>query len=160
MEAAPLSHIKQELKNRPPAELYELCLRLARFKKENKELLTYLLFEANDEEAYINSIQREMDQQFSEINKSNIYFAKKSIRKIVKITNKHIRFSGQKQTEVELRIHFCKNLLAMKPFLNKSTALRNIYAGQLQNIRKALSRLHEDLQFDYGLELEKLNRIS
>jgi len=157
MEAAPLSHIKQELKNRPPAELYELCLRLARFKKENKELLTYLLFEAGDEASYISVIKREMDQAFEEINKSNVYYAKKSIRKIVKITNKHIRFSGQKQTEVELRIHFCKKLLTLKPFLSRSMALRNIYARQLQNTRKAMQKLHEDLQFDYNQELKTLD---
>ena len=156
MEAAPLSHIKQELKSRPPAELYELCLRLARFKKENKELLTYLLFEAGAEDAYISMIKSEMDREFQEINKSNVYYAKKTIRKIVKITNKHIRFSGQKQTEVELRIHFCKKLLTLKPFLNRSMALQNIYARQLQNTRKAMSRLHEDLQFDYENELKQL----
>ncbi len=156
MEAAPLSHIKQELKNRPPAELYELCLRLARFKKENKELLTYLLLEAEDEDTYIRMIKSEMDQAFEEINKSNIYYAKKSIRKIVKITNKHIRFSGQKQTEVELRLHFCRKLSEFSSFLSHSRVLKNIYIRQLENIKKALNKLHEDLQFDYNRELEKL----
>ncbi len=149
-------HIKQELKNRQPTELFELCLRLARFKKENKELLTYLLFEADDEPSFIKSIKQEMDGQFVEINKSNLYYAKKSIRKIVRTTNKYIRFSGQKQTEAELRIHFCKNLSALKPFLNNSTALRNIYTRQVQNARKAIAKLHEDLQFDYENELQQL----
>lgn len=156
MEAAPLSLIKHELKQRRPEDLFDICLRLARFKKENKELLTYLLLEAEDEEAYIRMIKSEMDKDFEEINKSNVYYAKKSIRKIVKLTNKHIRFSGQKQTEVELRLHFCRRLSAMKPFLNRSTALRNIYVRQVQNIRKAMARLHEDLQFDYEQELKKL----
>lgn len=156
MEAAPLSLIKQELKQRRPEDLFDICLRLARYKKENKELLTYLLLEAGDEDSYIRMIKSEMDKDFEEINKSNVYFAKKSIRKIVKLTNKHIRFSGQKQTEVELRLYFCKHLLAMKPFLNRSTTLKNIYARQVQNIRKAMARLHEDLQFDYEQELNKL----
>lgn len=156
MEAAPLSHIKEELKSRPPAELYELCLRLARFKKENKELLTYLLLEAEDEESYIAMIKSEMDKEFEEINKSNVYYAKKSVRKIVKNTNKHIRFSGQKQTEVELRLHFCKRLNALKPFLRRSAVLRNTLERQLVQIQKAVSKLHEDLQFDYNRELETM----
>ena len=47
MKAATINELKQELQNIPPAKVTELCLRLARFKKENKELLTYLLFEEN-----------------------------------------------------------------------------------------------------------------
>ena len=53
MKTASISELKQELQYRSEKEIMELCLRLARFKKENKELLTYLLFEAQDEEAYL-----------------------------------------------------------------------------------------------------------
>ncbi len=129
------------MKNRSANDLLEICLRLARFKKENKELLTYLLFEAQDEQAYIESIKGEMDQQFQEINKSNIYFAKKSIRKIVRSTNKFIRYSGSKETEVELLMHFCKQLNDFGIPLNKSVALSNIYIRQIQKIKKAISTL-------------------
>ena len=40
MKAATIHEIKQELVTLKPAALSELCLRLAKFKKENKELLT------------------------------------------------------------------------------------------------------------------------
>ena len=156
MEAAPLSLIKHELKQRRAEDIFEICLRLARFKKENKELLTYLLLEAQDEESYLAMIKSEMDLEFEAINKSNVYYAKKSVRKIVKNTNKHIRYSGQKQTEVELRIHFCKRLNTLKPFLRRSVVLRNTLERQLVQIQKAVSKLHEDLQFDYNKELESL----
>ncbi|MDO9156299.1 MAG: hypothetical protein Q7U17_05460, partial [Sediminibacterium sp.] len=53
MKAASVHEIKQALLSNSSKELAELCLRLAKFKKENKELLTYLLFEAHNEEAYI-----------------------------------------------------------------------------------------------------------
>ena len=43
MKAAGVKAIKEELKNRDREELSELCLSLSKFKKENKELLTYLL---------------------------------------------------------------------------------------------------------------------
>ncbi len=156
MKAASISQLKQEMKNRSSDELLENCLRLARFKKDNKELLTYLLFELQDEQNYISSIKEEMTQQFNEINKSNIYFAKKSIRKIVRTTNKFIRYSGQKQTEVELLIHFCKCLKDSGIPLANSIALNNIYTRQIQKIKKTISSLHEDLQYDYGEEMESL----
>ena len=38
MKAATLNEIKQELTNLPSTRVLELCLRLGRFKKENKEL--------------------------------------------------------------------------------------------------------------------------
>ena len=55
MKTASVKEIKDELKFKTSDELRELCLQLSRFKKENKELLTYLLFEAQDEEAFIAS---------------------------------------------------------------------------------------------------------
>ncbi|MBC8490166.1 MAG: hypothetical protein H8D45_29455 [Bacteroidetes bacterium] len=156
MKTAYISQLKQEMKNRSSNELLEICLRLARFKKENKELLTYLLFEVQDEQTYVESIKKEIDRQFQEINKSNIYFAKKSIRKIVRTTNKFTRYSGRKQTEVELLMHFCKRLKDSGISMNKSIALNNIYIRQIQKIKKAISTLHEDLQYDYGEELKPL----
>src|SRR5687768_12314823 len=99
MQAASVSALKKELQTRSDKEVVELCMRLAKYKKENKELLSYLLFEAHDEEAYVRGVKDEIDQQFAEINKSNIFFAKKSIRKILRLTNKHIKYSGNKQTE-------------------------------------------------------------
>ncbi len=64
MKASSLNEIKNELSELKPSEVMELTLRLARYKKESKELLTYLLFEAHDEEAFIRNIKNDMDQQF------------------------------------------------------------------------------------------------
>ena len=76
MKAATVNEIKLELANTPSDQLIDLCLRLAKFKKENKELLSYLLFEAFDEDAYIENIKQETLQQFEEINTSSLYFVK------------------------------------------------------------------------------------
>nr|NQU89429.1 hypothetical protein [Bacteroidota bacterium] len=156
MKAAYISHLKREMKNRSSNELLEICLRLARFKKENKELLTYLLFEIQDEQAYIESVKLDIDEQFSEINKNNLYFAKKSIRKIVRNTNKFIRYSGNKQTEVELLIYFCKKMKDSGFLSAGSIAINNLYTRQIQKIQKTIKSLHEDLQYDYGKELMPL----
>ncbi len=102
MKAATVSELKKELQTRSEKELMALCLRLSKFKKENKELLTYLLYESADEMGYIRTVQLEIDEQFSEINTKTYYFIKKSVRKILRNIKKYIRYSGKKQTEVEL----------------------------------------------------------
>ena len=122
MKAATSNELKQELQASSPKQLMELCLRLARFKKENKELLTYLLFEAHDEAAYIQSIKDDMDEQFAQLSHINLYLTKKSLRKILRSTNKFIRYTGSKLAETELLIHYCKNIIAAKIPFHKSTA--------------------------------------
>src|SRR5580704_3921111 len=98
MKAASLNELKNELKTLSPSKLVELCVRLGKYKKENKELITYLLFEAHDEQNYIDGVKAEIEEQFAEMNKGNIYLAKKTIRKVLRTTNKYIRYSGSKQT--------------------------------------------------------------
>lgn len=157
MKAATVHEIKQALMGNTAKELAELCLRLAKFKKENKELLTYLLFEANDEELYIREVQQEISSEMNQIDPGqNLYFAKKSIRKVLRIANKHIRYMGSKQAEVAILLHFCQCLKQSGiPFM-KSTALDNLYQQQSKKIDKALSALHEDLQYDYRRIMEDI----
>ena len=156
MKAASLKEIKTELCTLHPNKLAELCLHMAKFKKENKELLTYLLFEAHDERNYIREVKLQMDELFTDVNTSNTYLAKKTIRKILRIANKYIKYTGSKLTEVELLIHFCKHTKKLGIPLPINTALGNIYLRQTQKIHKALATLHEDLQFDYEEELGEL----
>ena len=156
MKAATINEIKQELHAIAPAKLLELCLRLAKSKKENKELLTYLLFEAHDESAFIESVKQDMEEQFEAINQSNLYFAKKSLRKILRTTTKYIRHTGSKQAEVELLLHFCNTLSNSSIPIHKSTVLNNLYQSQLKKIAKTVATMHEDLQYDYLKQLKKL----
>lgn len=156
MKASSINELKQELVNTPAPALVDLCLRLARFKKENKELLTYLLFEAHDTSAYIRSIKEEMSLQFAGINKSNVYFVKKTVRKILRTARKYIRYSGLAIVEIELLIYFCESMKELDISMNKNPVLFNIYQNQLRNIRKALTELHEDLQYDYLKTVDKL----
>lgn len=157
MRAVTVREINQELTYRTPKELRDLCLRLARFKKENKELLTYLLFESSDEQLYIESVKREIDDQFEHINRKSYYLMKKSVRKILSTTRKYIRYSLKKQTEVELLIYFCTKLKALSPSIKKSPGLLSLYNRQIEGIIAKVSLLHEDLRHDYGLELNELS---
>jgi len=156
MKAATINELKLELQNTPPVKVTELCLRLARFKKENKELLTYLLFEAHDTIAYIENVKAEMDTQFEDINKSNVYFVKKTLRKILRTTNKYCRYSGLANVEIELLLYFCARMKSLDIPINKNPVLANIYNNQLKKITKTVATLHEDLQYDYLREINKL----
>ena len=78
MKIASVNEIKQELDSLKPAALRDLCVRLARYKKENKELLTYLLFDAHDEQGYTDSIKEEIDREFEDLPKANLHLTKKS----------------------------------------------------------------------------------
>lgn len=93
MKTASVKEIKQELSTRSYDELKELCLSLSKFKKENKELLTYLLFEADHEADYILSVKEEITNEFKLINLTSVYFVSKSVRKILRLTKKQIRYS-------------------------------------------------------------------
>lgn len=159
MKTASVKELRQALAERSPKELLEICLRLSRFKKENKELLTYLLFEASDEISYINSVKVLMDQEFEEINSRSFFYIKKSIRKILRNTKKFIRYSQKKETEVELLLYFCQKLQAFRPSIARNRVMKNLYYRQLEFIEKKLEKLHEDLQYDYGIELANLQDL-
>lgn len=139
-----------------PGRLLELCLLMAKFKKENKELLSYLLFDSYDEKAYIGAVKSQMDEQFEEVNRRNVYLAKKSIRKILTATNKMIKFSGSQQTKLELLLYFCRKLRKSGIPLPLNSALGNLYWRQVQKAKVSMSTLHEDLQFDYSEEISQL----
>lgn len=156
METASISQIKKELSNLPPEQMQEIILRLSKYKKENKELLSYLLFEAWNENEYIKLVKEEIDYEFLSLNQSSFYLAKKTIRKVLRTTKKHIRFSGKKETEIELLLYFCKKLKHSQINYKASRVVFNLYVNQVKRIQKVISMLHEDLQYDYREELEAL----
>ena len=156
MKAAGVKAIKEELNSRSREELSDLCLKLSKFKKENKELLTYLLFEADNENLFIISIQQEIDLEFENINRKSYYFIKKSIRKILRNTKKNIRYSKKKQTEVELLLHFCKKLKKFDPSISNSIPLTRIFDREILKVEKILNTLHPDLKYDYETEIESI----
>lgn len=157
MKTASVSQLKKELQHRDEADLLQICLRLAKYKKENKELLTYLLFESDYEEGYIESVKELLNDQFKAINTKNYYWMKKGIRKILKETKKYARYSGNKETEVALLLHFCEKMTEVRPAIRNNNVLRNLYLRQKEYIAKKIEALHEDLQLDYTNALEKLN---
>ena len=158
MKTATVKQLKDELRHHSTEELMNLCLRLSRFKKENKELLTYLLFEAADEQTYIESVKEEIDEKFELVNRKSPYFVKKSIRSILNHTKKYIRYSQSKETELELLIYFCQKLHDFQPSIHRNRKVETIYYRLIQECKKKTSLLHEDLQYYYFRELEFLEK--
>ena len=156
MKPASISTLRKELDLLPPKELAQHCLRLAKYSKENKELLSYLIFDVENEAGFIKNVKSQIEVQFEEINTSHMFYVRKSIRKILRMTNKYIRYSGQKQTEVELLLFFCQTLNNSGIKFQRVTSMNNLYQNQVIKIKKAVATLHEDLQFDYQKEIEKL----
>ncbi|MDO5969054.1 hypothetical protein Q4Q35_04470 [Flavivirga aquimarina] len=156
MKAVTLREIKKELNTLSTQETQELCLRLARFKKENKELLTYLLFESHNESGYIESVKSYIDDEFELINRDSYFYIRKSTRKILRNIKKYIRYSQNKETEIELLLYFCKKLKDFKPSIKRSVQLENMYNRQLLLSKKIISKLHEDLQYDYNVMIDGL----
>lgn len=156
MKAASVKEIKTSLETLSPHELIAISLRLARFKKENKELLTYMLFEEQDEESYISSVKMEIDSAFEQLNIKSVYIAKKNIRKIIRITSRFIKYSGKESTEATLLIYVCKKIKSSGLDIKKSVALANIYTSLTKKIKNTIEVMHEDLQYDFNKELDSI----
>lgn len=156
MKSASIHELKQELSALPLPKLLELTLRLARFKKENKELLHFLLFESHNLEGYTESVKIEIDEQFDALPKANWYVVKKGLRKIIRGMNKHAKYTGSKEFEVEIMLHFCNRLAQSGIPGQKHKALSNLYAMQLKKLQIKIDEVHEDLRFDYTKQLNIL----
>ena len=159
MKTASVKELKNELEYLDLKQLVSITLRLAKFKKENKELLTYLLFEAANEQDYVNNVKQLLHIMFTEVNIKNLYFTRKNLRKIVRTTNRYIRYSEEPATEIDLLIFVCREIGQLEINISKSTVLVNLYNGLIKKIKKAISELHEDLQYDYSRDMEKLQLL-
>ncbi|MCX8471408.1 MAG: hypothetical protein ORN55_06465 [Chitinophagaceae bacterium] len=150
-----LSEIKKELTHLSAKELVEICLSLAKLKKENKAYLVYKLYNEHNLDGFINQVNAETTEMFNSAAFLYTHTAKKTLRKILKTITQNIRFAKDKKVEVELLMHFCK-LFKSENLLHCNTVLDNLYASQIKKIDKALSMLHEDFQYDYNREIEEL----
>jgi len=159
MQAASLHELKKELQVLPPAQLAELCVALAKYKKENKEFLAYLLFQSHDKDAFVKDVKLEIDELFTELGaQGNLYHAKKSLRKILRLINRYCKYLADKGLAAELHIYFCLKLKDSGIRFRKSQLLLNMYEQELKKIHTLVAALHEDLQGDYTNDLEAINR--
>ena len=155
MRTPALKEIKQELESLPASRAMELFLHVIKSRKENKELVSYLLFESHNQAGYIESIKEEINEAFTVLPAATKYLTKKALRKILQSLSKFARHMRSKQAEVDILVHFCRKLKASDIRLRKSPVLGNIYLQQIKKINGLVELLHEDLRHDYKKVMEE-----
>lgn len=153
MQSTSLAYLKKEIQAMPKAELIEVCNKLIKYKKENKELLHYVLFESTNEAYYVKQLKNEVSKMFQDVNTQTVYFAKKTIRKILRFIAKYCKFSEIPTTHIDVLIHFCKEMNQLSLHWKEHKVMVNLYQSQLKKIEKLIATLHEDLQYDYRQKL-------
>ncbi len=156
MDSASLAQIRKELKTLSREEVVELCNKLLKYKRDNKELVNYLLFESQDEDAYVSRIKEDVSEAFAATNTRGFYLAKKSIRRALRIANKYIKYSDVPETELDVLLHFCEEMRDLNLDYRRSKVMTNLYERQIVKIKDIYSDLHEDLQYDFSSRIEAL----
>lgn len=156
MKSSSINEIKKALKDLEKEQLAEMLIKLARLKKENKVFLDYWLFEAHDQERYLNEVKSEISEEFKSVN-PNPLFAKKTLRKIIKVIKSSAKLLHEPEYEIDLWLYYCKEFHQLK-FSKKilPPVILNLYKNPFNRIQKLLPLVHEDLQFDFNKELEQL----
>ena len=158
MKPASISDLKKELQLLPPQKLQDLCLALAKYKKDNKEYLGYLLFDEDRKHEYVAELKAEMDEAFSAIDTGqNLYYTRKNLRRILRTVNRYCKYLSDKSLAAGLRIHFLKLLRDSGIAYTRHKLLENLYYQELKKIDSLVSGLHEDLRADFSADLEALH---
>ena len=154
-----LNELKRELEGMPNPQVIQLCVRLAKLKVENKELLHYLLFYSNDSLAYAELLKAEILDPFQQPF-INAYTLAKRLRKSMRIIAKYIRFTGDRAGESELLLALVNEYLEFYRFEYRNAALARIVVRCLKKTSDNIAKLHEDIQADYsGLYDDALTKV-
>ncbi len=155
MEKYSLNDVKKELSHLDKNELIEVCLKLTKFKRENKEYITYLIYNADNKAAFTKEIKHEIDALLMDAKgKESPYLIKKNLRKTLRLINKYIKIISDKSIAIELLIYFCANVKKHELLKSRNSVLYNLYNLQTKKINTLIHTLHEDLQSDFLKELE------
>ncbi|MEO8584113.1 MAG: hypothetical protein ABI415_09970 [Flavitalea sp.] len=157
IKAASVDEIKKELLQLPPKKAMDLVLRLARFKKENKELLSYLLFESGDTPGYIQSIEIQVKEQLDYLGSLKTSDQKKGSRKILRLINRQAKYIGTKEAHVQMLHFYCVHFAEIFGYPELASTLATIFFQQVKKITQLLPEVDEDLRHDYERWLELLD---
>ncbi len=155
IESPKLAELKKELNFLSAPELKEACLRLAKHKTENKELLHFLLFYSDKKEEYVERIKTLIINEFDSLH-PGVYMATKQIRKLLRVINKHIKFLATKHLEAEIALAFCKEFISHPIITINQKATVQILISQLKRLLRVIPKLEDDLQFDYQTQFDDL----
>ncbi len=154
-----LSDLKKELSELSKPDLIKLCLRVAKLKRENKELLAYLIFDADDPLFYAQKLKPELVDIFT-LPFQHPYYLTKSIRKSLRIVSKYYRFTSNKQGETELLLYLVEQFHEHWRAEFKYQALAKVIFRCLDKAQSNLKRIDEDYRADFEQPLQKLLQLS
>ena len=159
MKKENLRDLKRELENQPPEELVKICLRIARLKQENKELLAYLLYDAEDPMNYAGMLKEDILLPFQSEFHTPYQFTK-GVRKSLRLIAKYLRFTGNREGETELLLFLVNEFHQHYKHQYRTAALSKIIFRCLDKAENNIAKLHEDIQADYSETLNELLRQS
>jgi hypothetical protein len=141
--------LKKELLSRSQSELVHICLGLAKLKTENKQMLAYLLFDADNPMSYAGQVKSKMDEILDQVPR-NQYGGTKMLRKALQFVTQYNRFTKFKEGEVELLLHFLSRYLEIVSPETRHPPLLGLAFRSLRKVHSLIFKLHEDLQYDYS----------
>lgn len=157
MKPSTLNEIKKELNHLSAKELADLFLLVAKFKKENKEYISYLLFESHNKRALLEDIKAEIKGMIIDFNGNYFkYDFKKKLRKLKAFLSKYNKFLNDKALSVEMHLFVCHTLKEHDYPYIKYGVPDAFFALQIKKINTLLNGLHDDLKYDFGRQLETL----
>jgi hypothetical protein len=154
---AKLPELKRELEGLPQPQLVRLCLRLAKYKVETKELLDYLLWSSEDPIQYAHEFKTDVLLPFDSVFTGSYVFTK-SLRKSLRLIAKYTRFTGSKQGECELLLAFVEAFFHHYQRGFQTAANSKIIFRCLKKAATNINKLHEDIQADYTENFNNLLR--
>ena len=152
MDKCSIASIRKELKNLEREELVLVCLRLARYKKDNKELVSFLVFQRNEEE-FILEVKTEIHFEFTGLKLLSAFQQKKILQKSIRKINKYSKFCLSKTFDLVMFMFICQSLRDSGISLYSHTFAGTIYKKILLKASKIHSTLHEEIQGDFNEDL-------
>jgi DNA-directed RNA polymerase specialized sigma54-like protein len=104
----------------------------------------------------VDTVKEELDELFQTANTTSFYLTKKSAQTIRRKLNKALKFSMNKEDQVELLLYFCEQLKKYGYLKYQHPILQSLFLKQTEKIQKNIAALHEDLQYDYRMRLEEI----
>jgi len=158
MKPATLVQIRKELETISPQRLMALTLRLIKLKSENKEFVSYLLFDEDQLSEYLADLKFEISEVLDGASFTQPLIAKKALRKCQKYITKHAKYMGSKDAEAELYMFLLRKI--HEKGINRYThrAIQLIYLRIIEKTKKLLPTIHNDLRGDFEIEILNLSK--
>jgi hypothetical protein len=150
-----LSDLKKELSELSKPDLIKLCLRVAKLKRENKELLAYLIFDSDDPLFYAQKLKPEIKEVFEQPFQHGYHFTK-SLRKTTRLITKYYRFTSNKQGETELLLYLVDQFHLSWRYEYRYQALGKVIFRCLEKAQANLKKIDEDFRADFEHPIAEL----